>query len=400
MEMRYKLNKAQMDLLQAKEKQVAITSGLGGGKSFALQLCCLVTAITYPDALHCYVSLSYRLMKDASIPAFTQFLEECGVNFEYKSSDYMFILEGKTRVIFRSQDSADKMRSVEIGSLFCDELAYFKPSNFKTILGRLRDKKGPRIMRAATTPKGLNFFYDLFVSKANEDRRLIRTSTYDNKHLDPEYIEMLMSNYDSHMLKQELEGDFISTKPDRTYYFYEDAQHIKPVQYDKLFGDVYIGLDFNVSKMTAVICQKCGDGIRVFDELHLENSNTHAMVRALRAKLTALGVQTAIIIPDSTGSARKSCSERSDHDILREAGFKVPGFRNPRRRDRFNNMNSKFEKGLIQVDPRCKYLLNDFRMFADDEEVSNLGHISDACGYVLWHLSPMVKVKIESSRIL
>ena len=34
----YKLNKAQMEFIRSKEKMVAIVSGVGGGKSWALKL--------------------------------------------------------------------------------------------------------------------------------------------------------------------------------------------------------------------------------------------------------------------------------------------------------------------------------------------------------------------------
>jgi len=388
--MEYKLNKAQMKFMRATAKEVAIVSGLGGGKSFALQMWCLSQCLTYPDALHCYVSLSYRNMKDSSIPEFTARLEECEIPFEYLASESAFIINGKTKVIFRSQDAADKLRSVEIGSLAADELAYWKKASYFTTLGRLRDKSGSCQARSATTPKGKNWFYKHFVGKASDNRQIIRTSTYDNKHLQEDYIQLLKDSYDSHLLRQELEGEFASTDDARTYYMYS-SNCLDLTAIDTRLP-VVVGMDFNVNPMSAVILQRQGDTIYALAELYLRNSNTHAMAVELRALLRKLGHNAQVsVIPDSTGANRHTSSTRTDHDILREAGFHVPPFRNPRRKDRFNHVNNLLDKGLFKVSALCANLITDFESFADDEEVSGLGHISDACGYALCHMESLVK---------
>jgi hypothetical protein len=162
-----------------------------------------------------------------------------------------------------------------------------------------------------------------------------------------------------------------------------------------------MGNDFNTSKLVCILCQKDGETLRVFDEILLENSNTFEMAKAMEAKIKALGHRgSTLVIPDSTGSARKTCSTKTDHQILREAGFTLPAFRNPLRKDRFNNCNSRLEKGLVMVDSRCKTLLTDLRTFDGVEEHGNLGHMGDAWGYVLWHLFPMIKREVQSGFIL
>lgn len=388
----YTLNKGQIEFLASQKKEAAITSGLGGGKSFVLQLLFLLTVLRYPKALHCYGSLSYSNMMDSSIPDFINFMNECGISFEEKKSLHMFLVgKHKTRVIFRSQEVSQKMRSVQIGSLFCDELAYWDLDNYTTFLGRLRDKNGPRIMRAATTPNGLNFFHKLFVEeieKRADKRELIMTSTYDNKHLDDEYIELLEGTFDSRLIKQERDGLFININGGTTYYAFDREKRVKPTPFIAGYP-VTIGMDFNVDPMTAT-CSQYVDGVtRVFHEFYLNDSNTDAMGKTILAYFG--GPRGITLIPDSTGANRKTSSSMTDHAILREMGFDIPRFRNPSRKDRFNNVNGRLDHGKIQVDSSCKYLIKDLECFveADERKTPELGHISDCLGYSEWHHFPI-----------
>ena len=379
--MNYALSVGQLDFIKSTATQTAIVSGLGGGKTFVLMLKCLLAVLRYPDAKHCFASLSYRNMKDVGIPKFNSFLTENNVPFVYHSSDNEFIVNGKTSVIFRSQDTADKMRSVEIGSLFCDELAYWKKENYLTFLGRLRDKNGPLIMRAATTPNGLNFFYKMFAQDAGK-RVMIRTRSQDNKHLPEDYLSMLAENYDSDMLRQERDAEFIHVGGSKTYYMFNDNCVINN---EELTGPVSSGMDFNVNPMTAIFARVSEDCVEVFDEMWLENSNTHSIGNAIKNRFGAI-----FILPDASGNSRKTSSSQTDHAILKELGHDIPRMRNPHRKDRFNCVNNLLEKGKLKIHSRCVHTIRDLSLFCDEENKDKtLGHISDALGYLCWHYFPI-----------
>lgn len=381
--MKYALNKGQLEFIKSKERQVGITSGLGGGKSFVLQLAFLLECINYPNGKHCYSSLSYRNMEDAAIPGFKRFLDDNEIESEWCASDYMFLINGNTQALFRSQDTAHNMRSVEIDSLFCDELAYWPEKNFKTLQGRLRGTAGRRIMRAATTPKGFNHFWEMFVKKQASHRKLIYTSSRDNKHLPDEYISDLEESYDSDLALQEIEGQFVNVGYGKIYYKWNQQVNMHSFELIPHLP-LQAFMDFNVNPMTAVIAQVTDEELFVWDEVWLENSNTYAMRDFLLEKY-GRGMQ---IIPDAAGNQRKSSATQTDHGILREAGFDVARVRNPARKDRFNCVNNLFEKGRIHVHPRCKKLAWDLSVFADDG-AEGTGHISDCLGYGAWYHFPI-----------
>jgi len=382
-----KLNKGQLDFLNSKARQACLCSGIGGGKSFVLRVWAMQEMIRHPRALHCYVSLSYRNLMDSAIPEFSSLLDTHEIRYDYLASGHEFVLRNKdkTRIIFRSQETADKMRSVEIGSLACDELAYWQERNFKTLLGRLRDKHGSRRARAGTTPKGFNFLWEYFVKNAKGERELYQTSSRNNKHLPEDYIETLLDSYDSTMADQEVNGLFINVGG-RRYYKYDEIKCASDKLLQQMNMPVHVGMDFNVNPMTAVCAHVYEKSIEVFDEIWLKNSNTEDMAQELFRRYGR-----CIIVPDAAGNARKTSATRTDHQILREAGHDVMRVRNPHRKDRFNAANRMFERDLIRIDRDCQRLKWDLGTCPTEQaaEGPDQGHISDALGYLIWYYFPI-----------
>jgi len=388
--MKLKMLPGQMRFLKSMAPQAAITSGLGGGKSFALRVWSLKECLNYPDALHCYGSLSYRNMKDSAIPAFGALCDMLGVPYKWFGSDFFYEINGKTQILFRSQDTADNMRSTELGSLACDELAYWKERNFKTMMGRLRDSRGSLRLRAATTTNGYNFFHRYFVKEVQgKQRDLFFTSSYENKHLPKDYLQMLEESYDEDMQDQEIKGLFVNIGG-RRYYRYRQDLHVHHT--DIIAGiPLFVGMDFNVNPMTAVVGQVTENEIFFHDELWLRNSNTWEMADKIMQRYGS-----CFIIPDSAGNRLQSNATKSDHQILREAGHTVARVRNPHRKDRFNSTNNMLDKKRVHINPRCGKLMWDLGSCSvDDSDDPESGHISDAAGYAIWYYFP---ISVRGSR--
>jgi len=152
--------------------------------------------------------------------------------------------------------------------------------------------------------------------------------------------------------------------------------------------------------MTAIVAQMVNDAFHILDEVYINNADTFRMVDELKKK-----GYTGTVIPDSTGKARKT-SGKSDHLILKEAGFRIPAVRNPFVTDRVNNVNRLFTANKIKISPRCKKLINDLEKVAwkDNKldqkgESKHLTHISDSLGYYLWW-ADAIKVKTSTQGIV
>lgn len=293
----------------------------------------------------------------------------------------------KTQILLRSAEVAERMRSIEIGSLYIEEMSYWDEEAFLTFLGRLRDKKGSQKLRTVFTPNGLNHTYTFFIEERSPDKEIIYTSTYENKHLPPEYIKMLEDSYDSNLQRQELGGEFFEANTAQIYYMFKREKHTVEVSESQL-PITHVGLDFNVSPMTAVCCNITDDVITVVDEIYLENSNTYHMRDELLSRFNPAHLT---IVADSTGDSRKTSAIKTDHQILKEAGFNVARFRNPPVGDRYNCVNNLFEKNKLKVNKNCKYAIRDLEKFYRDNKKPELSHISDALGYLCWYVFPLRK---------
>jgi hypothetical protein len=169
-------------------------------------------------------------------------------------------------------------------------------------------------------------------------------------------------------------------------------------------ASIMVGLDFNVSPMTAVVANVTSDKIHIFDEVFMNDSNTNQMAELLRQRYGT----NITVIPDATGKALKTSSRGfSDHEILRGYGFNVStNGGNPFRMDRYNTVNNLLEKNRIVISDRCVKLIKDLEQVAykdgtnlPDTKDLSLTHVSDALGYLCWSTFPILPRKSETKMI-
>ena len=229
--------------------------------------------------------------------------------------------------------------------------------------------------------------------KSAEKYASFRMNPIDNvENIDEEYISLLESMPEDQR-KRFLEGEYLDISDGQAYYAFRVADHVKPVKVQN--STHYVGMDFNVDPMTAVIFQVVNNQIQVFDEVFLNNSDTPRMINELLTR----GHKGLEVIPDSTSKNRKT-SGKSDFDLLKDAGYKVHWAHNPLVYDRVVNVNLLFTNNEIIIDPKCKKLINDLeRVVWKDNQLDQKGankmltHISDALGYGAWKMKPLFDKK-------
>jgi len=391
-----KLSKAQASFFkETGVRQLAAVSGLGSGKSFVLMLSFIVNEIlAYPDALHCFAALSNQQLTDASLPMFEAMCDDMGITYECNKSSKTYTVNGHTKVMFRSLDTANRMRSVEIGSLYIEEMSYADKDDVNTFIGRLRDSKGSMRLRTVFTPNGFNWCYDFWIKGGTENRRTVRMSTYDNRHLPQEYIDTLEDTYDREMQKQELSGEFLNIGSEQTYYMFSRNDAVRdftPTQQPTNFG-----IDFNVNPLCGVAAYQERGVIYVVSEMHLKNSNTFEATKWMVDNLP----EDTFVIPDSTGNARKTSSSKTDHQIIKDAGFEVARQRNPYVKDRYNCVNNLLDKGRLVIHSSCNFLIKDLEQMSSNNKDPMISHISDALGYLCWHLAPLKSERKQSRTLI
>jgi PBSX family phage terminase large subunit len=174
-------------------------------------------------------------------------------------------------------------------------------------------------------------------------------------NIDENYITDILDNLPSNQKARFKDGKFDDADSPSIYHGFLRENNVKSVTLNPRHP-IYIGMDFNVNPMTAVVCHVTSTDVLVAEEIYLKNSNTHEMAKYIVEKY-GTGHR---IIPDATGKALKtSAAGFSDHEILRQHGFKIESSINPFRMDRYNAMNKLLEDRRLWIDPRCVKLIKD-----------------------------------------
>ena len=234
----------------------------------------------------------------------------------------------------------------------------------------------------------------MYASPTKEnDYKILEAKTGDNPYLPAQYMEDLLEDYgsaDAPMYRQEVLNEYVNLTSGSVYWSFDRKQHVHPVSLDKQIH-TYVGVDFNIQNMSAIICQMRGDVLHVCEEIKLTEHNANTFTLSERLQKDLFEYPYRSIIPDSTGKARKTSSQKSDHQILRDAGFHLEVATNPPIRDRQNAVNRLFNLKKIIIDPSCTNLIKELETLAARDKEGDIVHISVALGYVINKLSPVVR---------
>lgn len=388
-------------LLASKAKHIMLYGGSRSGKTFIIVFAIIVRACK-AKSRHIMLRQTFNSIKTSIwLDTLIKVLNIAFPDLKYQmnKSDYYITLPNGSEIWVAGLDDdkrVEKILGKEFSTIFFNECSQLSYSSIQVALTRLAEKSDlkKKVYYDENPPSKKHWSYWLFVKKQDpvESEPLENPDDYasmvmnpkDNlENIDEEYLKLLAKMPEKDRLRF-LEGQFTDDSDGAAYYAFNREVHVKPTK--PFVGTLFIGMDFNVNPMTATIMQWSNNAIQVHDEIFLENSDTYKMVLELQKKK-----YYGTIIPDSTGKNRKT-SGKSDHDILKEAGFKIPSVRNPFVTDRVNNVNRLLTENRIIINPKCKKLIGDLERVSwkdnklDQKTDPMLTHISDSLGYALWHL--------------
>jgi hypothetical protein len=335
-------------------------------------------------------------------------------------TDLSITLKGYgSALALRGADNPDSLRGVGLDFAILDEFASMHPEVWPEIIHpALADRRGEALFLG--TPRGFaNCLYELWdQAQETEDWAAFKYTTAEGGLVPPEEIEAVRSTLDPRTYAQEFDADFAQSV-NRVYLMFSRDQNVRADVHDT-GGDLWIGLDFNVNPMSAVVGTKAGDELHIFDELTLFNSNTQEMAEALRQRYRdptqdlPMSVKRKernpprrlVVYPDPTGRARKTSAAvgMTDFAILEQAGFKlVAPFQPYAIVDRVNSVNAMLcnvqGRRRTFIHPRCKRLITALEQLPYKEGTNlpdkSLGieHHADGLGYLVIAEFPIVTLK-------
>lgn len=339
------LNIPQARFLAMPHKFKAYVAGFGSGKTWVGCGGICKGFWEFPKINQGYFAPTYPQIRDIFYPTVEEVAFDWGLNVKINESNKeVHFYEGRIyrgTTICRSMEKPATIVGFKIGNALVDELDVMPAAKaqqaWRKIIARMRYNV-PNLRNGidvTTTPEGFKFVYQQFV-KAVRDKPelstlygLTQASTFDNaKNLPPDYISSLLGSYPEELIKAYLRGQFTNLASGTIYHQF-NRQKNSCADEEQPGEPLFIGMDFNVGKMAAIVHVK-RDGLpRAVREL-TKVYDTPAMIKRIQEEFWRyeggryVASRQIYIYPDASGDSRKS-NNASATDIaqLKQAGFSV-----------------------------------------------------------------------------
>lgn len=390
------LSAAQLKIVEAPQRFKVVVAGRRFGKTH-LSIRELCKNAKDPDKTVWYIAPTYRQAKMITWKKLRKKLIDLKWAKKINETELSIELKNGSVIALKGADNYDSLRGIGLDYLVIDEFADVDPEAwYETLRPTLSDKQGGALFIG--TPKGLNWAHDLFTASDEypDEWASFQFTTIEGGNVKAEEIEAARRTLDLRTFRQEYEATF-ETFSGRVYYSFDRKYNLKSWEgVDP--QELHIGMDFNIDPMSAVVAVRTRDGLHVIDEIKIYGSSTDEMVQEIKTRFSTSRI---ICYPDPAGAARKtSAGGRTDHTILRAAGFQVkaPHSHNPVR-DGVNAVNAKLRSSTgvtsLFFDPRCKYITECLEKHTYKEGTSipdkdsGFDHMTDALRYMVDYLFPI-----------
>lgn len=377
-----------------------VVAGRRTGKTF-LAMRELARFARHPNSVVWYLTNSRQQAKTLVWAKLKKKLKNLNWIAHTNESELSITLVNGSTICLKSAEQGDNLRGESLNFLCIDEFCDIDLDEvfFQILRPALSDKRGHCLFLG--TPKATNqTAKDLFDNALTKrDWESFTYTTLEGGFVDSDEIDAARQDLAPKVFKQEYEA---SWEVFAGVIFGEFGDHnIQEVRKPTSTEPVYIGMDFNVSPASAVIGRAVKDGIEIYDEIYIDNSNTQEMIDEIKNRYPTNPIT---VFPDPAGVQRRtSAGGNTDIKLLEMAGFTTRYHRqHPLVRDRINSGNSLFFRRpdntvRFKIDPRCKKTIGCLRNWSYKENTmipdkeGGWDHGCDALTYMTQYLFPITK---------
>lgn len=425
-------------------RYIALRAGLGAGKTYAFCAKALHLAQLNCARIGDHVGIvcepTYPLIKDVFIPTMEEVLEHAGIaNYTLSKTGgtpefTIKFPDGKCTIKMRSAENYRRLIGINAAWAGIDEMdtmdTDLQKEMWVRINARIRAKGSLKQTFVTSTPEGFTFMNHFFVEKCQQSEqhakhvRVIQASTYDNKSLDPEYIEHNIANMTPEQVQAWVFGNVVNMRTGLVYKRFDRTLNTTSINLkwvvDQFGGQVdrrghpvplpelHIGMDFNVGKMAAITHVIIDGNPHAIDEI-IGLDDTESMIREINIRYPQFTIN---VYPDSSGSNRSHTNVLADTDIamLKNAKYKVHHkSKNPPVKDRVAAMNvmlcnsQDVRRYFINSTTCPQYVLALERQTYDDHgeptKDGKIDHPVDAGGYFIAFKFPVTIQRTQDLRL-
>jgi len=391
------LSPAQNKVAEDPHRFRVVVAGRRFGKTF-LAIRELAYHARLPDQEVIYVAPTYKMAKNIVWRKLKNRLTDLRWVQKYNETELKLELKNGSSISLKGADNYDSLRGTGNHFIVLDEFADIDPEAwYETLRPTLSDTGGKALFIG--TPKGIgNWSYEIYQNSLEDPQSWSswQFTTVEGGNVPESEILQAQRDLDERTFRQEYLATF-ETYSGRIYYAFDRAHNVQV--YNNRIPDVlYIGMDFNIDPMSAVIAVRKGDSLHVIDEIRMFSSNTQEAVDEIKSRYPSSKIWC---YPDPASRQRKtSAGGVTDMLILQNAGWVVKAPRvHTQIRDRINAVNSRLcdSTGIrhLFVDPKCKYTIEALERHvykegtSQPDKDSGYDHMNDALGYMIDYLFPV-----------
>jgi len=364
----------------------------------------------YPKSTALVISPTYPMMRDGTLSTFLNLPPTASLIGQRKDGSLNYNKESKditmyngSVIKFRSADEPDRIRGMEASFLWLDEGGQLSSDEmWKIGIGRLSQRCAPQRAICTTTPNGMNWLYNEFVTNKSKEHEIFFSSTLENaENLPDGYIESLESQYSGQFYKQELLGEFVGFEglvfPDFNTDIHVTDKIMDP-NYDETIVRVDAGVDWGFrDPTTAVIVGTSKYGRKyIYDELYVTDVDLEVVkpdMNRLFSKYNVRNVYCDPSRPDGIAllnkiAGRKWEAVRAKNEIVN--GLMAVG--------QYFKTDSDGKPRML-IHPRCKNLINELQLYRyqtknkngviSEHPMDKFNHTIDGIRYALF--SPLAE---------
>lgn len=394
--MAFEILKHQLDFISSTARHTGLVGGFRSGKSHSGVLKTISKKLKLPKVDVAYYLPTYPLIRDIAFPKFTEILTQQNIPFNLNKSD-KDIITPYGRIILRSMDNPTLIIGYEVGYSLVDEADVLSTKKMQEIMIKILARNSVKTLGNnnatdfVSTPEGFKFLYNFFVKNDSKNKKLIQARTEDNPFISEDYIDSLKEQYTQQQLDAYLNGEFVNLTSGTVYHAF-DRQSNHSDREIQPRDVLHVGMDFNITKMSAVIHVTDAKIITAVEEI-TNAYDTAEMISIIKVRYPK---QKIVVYPDASGNARNTAGD-SDIKLLRKAKFTVRVDKsNPSVRDRITSVNSAFKNSKGET----TYYVNTnncidytealeklpYKNGVPDKE-SGFDHVTDGGGYALYQIN-------------
>lgn len=271
---------------------------------------------------------------------------------------------GTTSLIqLRGWESIESLRGQKFHFIVVDEVAMMKNFTEKwqeVVIPTLTDTKGEVLF--ISTPKGFNFFYDLYNRELKDESwKSFHFTTYDNPNIDPEEIEKLKNQLTPDRFAQEYMAEFHKTEG-LVYKEFDRKKHLYDVLPESDYYITCVGVDFGFIHPCAILQIKINSNEEYFVENeYYKSGKTNEQI----AEMTQ-AFKPNFVYPDPEAPEKIQVLENKGlnvMDVVKGKGSVVAGI------DRVREL---FKQGRLKINQsNCPNLIQELETYSYDDSNPN-----------------------------